>query len=67
MNGKLNDVIVWHDGSITLVRPVSDAAEQWIAEHVPDDAPWFGPALAVEPRYVDDLIAGMRDAGLEVV
>jgi len=32
-----------------------------------DDAQWFGPALVVEPRYVDDLIAGMRDAGLEVV
>lgn len=67
MNGKLNDVIVWNHGSVVLIRPVTDAAEQWIDEHVQDDAQWFGPALVVEPRYVDDLIAGMREAGLEVV
>ena len=67
MNGKLNDVILWHDGSVTLMRPVSDAAEAWFAEHLPEDAPRLGPAVAVEWRFVDDIVAGMRADGLEVV
>lgn len=67
MNGRLNDVIVWNEGGIYLVRPVTDAAEQWIAEHVSEEATYFGPALVVEHRYIADLVAGMKADGLEVV
>ena len=46
-----------------LVRPLTRDAETWIADNVPD-APWFHAALAVEPRYLDNLLAGMRADGL---
>lgn len=60
------DVLVANHGSIALVRPVTDAAERWLDDHVDPDAPTFGRAIVVEPRYLPDLIAGMTAAGLAV-
>jgi hypothetical protein len=56
----------WTDdhGSICLVCPITTRAEQWIAEHVSDEAQWMGPALVVEPRYMRDLVDGMESDGL---
>ena len=58
------DVVLLHHGSLVGVWPQTDAAKDWIAEHVQNDAQWLGPQLMVEPRYVDDLINGMVDDGL---
>jgi hypothetical protein len=52
-------------GAVFLLRPRTDAAHEWIAEYVPEPV-WFGPSLAVEHRYVEDLILGMREDGLVV-
>lgn len=51
-------------GSITLVRPLTDEATQWLVEHT--DGSWFGNALAVEPRYIPNLVEGMIEFGFEV-
>lgn len=48
--------------SIILVRPLTERARRWLVKHT--DGTWFGGALAVEPRYVEDLADGMRGAGL---
>ena len=61
-----SDVVVENHGTIVLFRPQTDAAREWIDEHVQDDAQWFGPALAVEARYARDLAAGMLNDGLHV-
>ena len=60
------DVQVVCHGSLWLVDPLTEAARAWITEHVPDDAQWWASRLVVEPRYVHDLVVGMRDDGLEV-
>lgn len=52
---------VEHHGSVSLVRPQTDAAREWLQEHT--DGQWLGSALAVEPRYLDDLLAGAYEAG----
>lgn len=62
-----HDVVVLGLGeSVVRVWPKTPAAKDWIAENVAGDAQWFGPALIVEPRYLDDLAAGMRADGLVV-
>jgi hypothetical protein len=53
-------------GSMWLVHLYSEAAQDWVASNVADDAQWFGATLAVEPRYVPALAEGMADAGLAV-
>jgi hypothetical protein len=58
------DFEVQDEGTIVLIRPTSKAASEWIEEHIPDDAPWFGNALAVEHRYAGDIVCGMMEDGL---
>jgi hypothetical protein len=61
------DVRVENHGTLFLFYPLTPAAEEWIAEHVSDDAQFWGPALVVEHRYARDLAAGMTGDGLTVV
>jgi hypothetical protein len=60
------DVEVMDEGSVVMLRPLTEAANDWIDENIPDDALWFGGALAVEWRYADAIIDGMQCDGLEV-
>ena len=60
------DVELEFHGTINLLRPLSPQAASWIDENIADEAQWFGTALAVEPRYCPDIVAGMIDDGLAV-
>ena len=59
----MNDFTVENHGSIFLVRPLTDEVKGWLNEHVAEDAQWFGGALAVEHRYVSDLVQGLLNEG----
>lgn len=60
------DVEVSNQGSLILVRPLTDAADEWIGQRVQEDATWWYGSLVVEHRYADALIEGMRADGLVV-
>ena len=60
------DVELEFHGTINLLWPLTPEATSSIDENIPDDAQWFGAALAVEPRYCADIVAGMIDDGLAV-
>jgi hypothetical protein len=60
------DLIVSNHGSIFLLTPVSDSGRQWVSEHIPDDAQRLGDNIAVEHRYIADIIEGAQADGLEV-
>lgn len=60
------DFSVETHGSIFLLRPLSDAACDWIAEHIPEDAQFFGDAIVVEHRYIADIVNGAINDGLRV-
>ena len=60
------DVELEFHGTINLLRPLSPEARSWIDANIPDEAQWFGTALAVEPRCCPDIVAGMIDDGLAV-
>jgi squalene cyclase len=42
----------------------SQKAKEWIADHIEENAMWFGHALVVEHRYAWGLAGGLREAGL---
>ena len=63
---KTPDVTVENHGSLFLLRPHTPEAEDWIKEFVQDDAQTFGGALVVEPRYVDVIVQGMIEHGLDL-
>ena len=50
-------------GSIFLIRPLNDAANQWLRETAPEDAQFFGDAMVVEPRYVREVIGAIEADG----
>ena len=51
-------------GSIILMTPLSQAAKDWIKEHLPQEVIWFGDAIAIEPRYAGDIFDGLIADGL---
>lgn len=59
------DFRVENHGSVCLVFPLSEQARDWVENHVPLEGwQWFGGGFAVEPRYLHDLVDGMREEGL---
>ena len=58
------DYTVENHGSIVLIRPTTDSARTWLVDHT--DGQWFGGALAVEPRFVADLVEGLQADGYDV-
>ena len=57
------DFTVTCHGSFWLVQPLSQGATTWLRGIGNDESQWVGNALCVEPRYLDNLIAGLKEAG----
>jgi hypothetical protein len=59
------DFRVTYHGMVTTITPLSDRCREWLEDKVAIE-PWqrFGPSIAIEPRYVEQLAAAMADEGL---
>ncbi len=53
-------------GSVYLLTPNTVAACEWLDDHIQDDAQFHGYSLAVEHRYIDDVVRGIQADGLLV-
>ena len=60
------DVTVQDHGSLFLLQPHTAAAKAWIEENVQEDARWWGNALVIEHRYIDNVVNGAIKDGLTV-
>jgi hypothetical protein len=60
------DLIVSGGGSIYLLFATSSLGEAWVNNHIPDDAQWFAGGVAVEHRYIGEIVAGAVADGLRV-
>ncbi len=60
------DIRVENHGSIFLVRPLNELAEDWLKEHTGPETQRLGKAVAVEGRYIEDFVKGMQEDGLTV-
>lgn len=52
--------------TIYLLRPLTPAAIEWVEEHIPEDAQRLGNAVAVEHRYISDIVESIQNDGLAV-
>jgi len=52
--------------TVYLLRPLSPMALDWIEVHIPEDAQYLGNAVAVEHRYISDIVAGIQGDGLVI-
>jgi len=65
--GTIADFLVTGEGSGTtvyLLHPLTESAYEWVAEHIPEDARRLGNAIAVEHRFIRDIVDGARSDGL---
>lgn len=53
-------------GSLVILESCTPAANEWIEDHIPDDAQTWGTGIVIEPRYVDDIVQGMQSDGLTI-
>lgn len=53
------DFEVRDEGTIWLLRPLTQKARNWIGEHLPADTTWLGDCVIVEHRYVTDILVGI--------
>lgn len=65
-SAKRADIHVENHGSLFLLHMETNAAREWIADNVSSEYQVWCGAIVVEPRYVQDIVAGAREAGLEV-
>jgi hypothetical protein len=63
------DLLVTGEGPFTtvyLLHPLTDAAREWVAEHLPEDAQRLGNGTAIEHRFIQDIVDGARNDGLAI-
>jgi hypothetical protein len=63
---SIPDFAVSHHGTISLFHPLTNAADDWLRLHCPADGEhqYLGNALAIEHRFVADIIQFAADDGL---
>ena len=63
----MSDFQITHQGSIFLIRPLNEAARQWLDENVVSEPwQWVEGALCVETRFARDLLIEIEEAGFEI-
>ena len=61
------DFQVADHGSIITIRPLSEAARQWLDVNVVAEPwQWFGGALGVDHRFAGDIVAAITETGLVI-
>ena len=60
------DLVVENHGPIFLLRAETAEGRDWISEHIPSDARRWGRWIVVEHRYIDAIVDGAINDGLEI-
>ena len=61
------DFFVANHGSILILHALTATAREWVDENLPSDAlTWGVDGTVVEPRYIGDIVDGIRSNGLTV-
>lgn len=51
-------------GSVFLLIPNTEAAKAWVDEHLPEHPLTLGRGIAVEHRYISEIMQGIMADGL---
>jgi hypothetical protein len=60
------DFEIFGGKTVYLLHPLTPEAHDWVAEHLPADALHLGDAVAVEWRYLRNVVGGAVADGLRV-
>lgn len=60
------DFTTTNNGTFWLLCPVTEEADDWVRDNLPDFAMRYGGAIAVEARYIEDILDGIVVDGLTI-
>ena len=61
------DFRLQNEGTISILYADTEAAQEWVDEHIADDAQtWVQNGIVIEHRYVGAIIEGIVNDGLTV-
>jgi hypothetical protein len=60
------DFRVDNHGSLLLLRPLHRQSKEWLHANLDCEAQWFGGAVAVQPRYMEDLRHALEADGFVI-
>lgn len=60
------DFSVSDQGTIVLLTPLTDAAHDWVKEHIAEDAQTWSRSIVIEHRFAYDILNGILNDGLTV-
>jgi hypothetical protein len=63
-----NDIVIENHGSIFLLRPISKSGREWLDQNIGDQNGFqpYWATVAVESRYIADIVNGIQADDLEV-
>jgi hypothetical protein len=64
---RVPDFRLEDQGTIAILFPQNDAAEDWVFQNLPSDATRWAGGIVIEHRYVGDIVFGIRNDGLVVL
>ncbi len=62
----MSDFTLYDGGSVLLLKAVTEDAKEWEREHLPEEAQRLGDAVAIERRYIADIVEGILAYGLNI-
>lgn len=61
----MQDFAIHPLGSLAVLVPLTEAAETWCTEYLPDDClRWGSNGYVIEHRYIGDILTGLDMEGL---
>lgn len=60
------DFVAAHHGSIIVLVPLTQAAIDWVEEHIDIEQTWGKNGVVIEPRYFGAILEGLQADGLTV-
>ena len=60
------DLTLGGGGTVYTLTPNTEDGRAWVADNLPADALTFGRGVAIEWRFVDDIVDGAMGDGLTV-
>lgn len=62
----MTDFLFANHGSVCILTPVSEQAKEWADEHIDPDAQRWCGGVVIEPRYVQPILDGIMEEGMDV-
>jgi hypothetical protein len=64
---ELMDFEIVNGGSVSLIIPLTREGRRWLDDSIGEDALYLGQGLAVEARYLGQIVGGILSSGLTIV